>query len=88
MGLSTTSKYVDIEALTAQVALLVEQNKELQHENDWLKRQLFGPKSEKRVEPNPHQMSLGEEFKGPGVSLQRTAGFPQATQSAKFKKHR
>ena len=66
MGLSTTSKSVDIEALTAQVALLVEQNKELQHQNDWLKRQLFGPKSEKRVEPNPHQMSLGEEFKGPG----------------------
>lgn len=45
---------------------MVEQNKELQHQNDWLKRQLFGPKSEKRVEPNPHQMSLGEEFKEPG----------------------
>ena len=66
MGSLTTSKSVDIEALTSQVALLVEQNKELQHQNDWLKRQLFGPKSEKRVEPNPHQMSLGEEFKAPG----------------------
>ena len=65
MGSPTTNKPIDIEALASQMAALVEQNKELQHQNEWLKRQLFGPKSEKRVEPNPYQMSLGEELKAP-----------------------
>lgn len=65
MGSPTTNKPIDIEALASQVAVLVEQNKELQRQNDWLKKQLFGSKSEKRIEPNPYQMSLGEEFKPP-----------------------
>jgi len=47
------------------MAALVEQVKALQHQNDWLKRQLFGSKSEKRLEPNPYQLSLGEEYKPP-----------------------
>ena len=55
----------DLDALASQVAALVEQNKELQRQNDWLKRQLFGQKSEKRIEPNPHQMALGEAFEPP-----------------------
>ena len=63
MGSPTTNKPIDIEALASQMAALVEQNKELQRELDWYKKQLFGPKSEKRLEPNPYQLSLGEEFK-------------------------
>ena len=38
---------------------------ELKRQLDWFKRQLFGSKSEKRVEPNPYQMSLGEEYVAP-----------------------
>ena len=63
MGSPTTNKQIDIEALASQMAALIEQNKELQRELDWYKKQLFGPKSEKRLEPNPYQLSLGEEFK-------------------------
>ena len=65
MASSTTNSSVNVDALTSQVALLVEQNNELKRQNDWLKRQLFGSKSEKRVEPNPYQMALGEEFTPP-----------------------
>ena len=44
---------------------LREENVELKRQLDWFKRQLFGPKSEKRIDPNPYQMSLGEEFAAP-----------------------
>jgi len=44
---------------------LREENAELKRQLDWFKRQMFGPKSEKRVEPNPYQMSLGEQFERP-----------------------
>lgn len=53
---------IDSDSLASQVALLTVQNKELQRQLDWFKRQLFGPKSEKRVELNPHQPALGEQF--------------------------
>jgi len=62
---TTDNSKIDIEALASQVAVLMDQNKELQRQNDWLKRQLFGQKSEKRVEPNPYQMALGEQFEPP-----------------------
>jgi len=62
---TTDSNKKDTDALASQVAALVEQNKELVRQNNWLKRQLFGQKSEKRVEPNPHQMALGEAFEPP-----------------------
>jgi len=47
------------------IGSLQDQNKELQRQLDWFKRQLFGSKSEKQIEPNPHQMFLGEQFKSP-----------------------
>ncbi len=35
----------------------------LQHQLDWFKRQLFGQKSERRIDvSSPDQMSLGEVF--------------------------
>ena len=65
MSSASSNKPIDIEALASQMQTLVEQNKELQRQNDWLKRQLFGSKSEKRLEPNPYQLSLGEEYQPP-----------------------
>ena len=41
------------------------ENADLKKQLDWFKRQLFGPKSEKRIEPNPYQLSLGEAFAAP-----------------------
>ncbi len=38
---------------------LAKHNKQLQHQLDWFKRQLFGRKSEKRIEVSPDQLSLG-----------------------------
>ena len=35
---------------------------ELARQLEWFRKQLFGAKSEKRIEPNPHQMVLGEAF--------------------------
>jgi len=47
------------------VGTLQDQNKELQRQLDWFKHQLFGSKSEKQIEANPHQMFLCEQFKSP-----------------------
>lgn len=35
---------------------------ELARQLEWFNKQLFGAKSEKRIDPNPHQLSLGEAF--------------------------
>ena len=43
---------------TAQISALTEENAQLKHELVWLKRQLFGVKSEKQVIDNPAQVSL------------------------------
>jgi len=44
---------------------LQSENADLKKQLDWFKRQMFGPKSEKQVEPNPYQLSLGEAFAPP-----------------------
>jgi len=44
---------------------LESENADLKKQLEWFKRQLFGPKSEKRIEPNPYQLSLGEAFAPP-----------------------
>lgn len=44
---------------------LVLENAELKRQLDWFRRQVFGAKSEKLVEPNPYQLSLGEAFAPP-----------------------
>ena len=49
-------------SLTKDRNNLQSENADLKKQLDWFKRQLFGPKSEKRVEPNPYQLSLGEAF--------------------------
>jgi len=56
---------VSREELNELVGTLQNQNAELQRQLDWFKRQLFGSKSEKQIEPNPFQLSLGEQFKSP-----------------------
>ena len=38
---------------------------ELKHQLKWLKRQLFGRKSEQFIAPDPSQLSLGEDVMGP-----------------------
>ena len=53
------------ESLKKEGDLLRAENADLKKQLDWFKRQLFGPKSEKRLPHNPYQMSLGEEFKPP-----------------------
>lgn len=52
MGLVRTN-VATIDALTHQVTAL-------QHQLDWFKRQLFGSKSERRVEVDPQQLYLGQ----------------------------
>lgn len=46
------------------VGTLQEQNEELQVQNDWLRRQLFGKKSERLIpaENSPDQLALGEGY--------------------------
>jgi transposase len=49
----------EIVALLQEQERLQARNAELQHQNDWFKRQLFGRKSERRMrEPAPHQLPL------------------------------
>lgn len=48
--------------LDALVGSLRDENAELKRQLDWLKRQVFGSTSEKQIEPNPYQLSLGEQF--------------------------
>ena len=44
-----------------QIAELLARNAELTRQLDWLKRQLFGAKSERRfVDPDTRQLSIGE----------------------------
>ena len=44
---------------------LAAENTELKRQLEWFKRQMFGPKSEKLIDPNPYQLSLGEAFAPP-----------------------
>lgn len=58
---STTSEpcpHAPSSALVEENALLREQLQILQRQLDWFKKQLFGPKSEKRVYDLPEQNSL------------------------------
>ena len=58
-SLSTRTSLDDREALFEEITLLRGQVQELQHQLDWFKRQLFGSKSEKRLEiDNAHQADL------------------------------
>lgn len=56
---NTTVSRTEFNAL---VGSLREENAELKRQLDWFKRQVFGSKSEKQIEPNPYQLSLGEQF--------------------------
>lgn len=47
-----------IASLQGVIADLQDENAQLKSQLDWFKKQLFGPKSEKRVIENPHQGSL------------------------------
>ena len=66
----TTVTRAEVDAL---VTALRDENTELKRQLDWFKRQLFGSRSEKRLEPNPHQLSLGEAFTPPDVSTEERA---------------
>ena len=58
----------------AEIAQLTEQIASLTQQLDWFKRQLFGRKSEKQIEPNPFQSPL---FEAPKPAVQK------ATQTVK-----
>ena len=67
-----TISRVEFDALVATVKTqqekqdaLVAENTRLKRQIEWYRRQLFGPKSEKRQLDNPHQMHLGEGFEVP-----------------------
>ena len=52
---------VDRAALAREVGQLQQQIVGIQHQLDWFRRQIFGQKSEKRIQQTPgQQMSLGE----------------------------
>jgi transposase len=53
------------EELVTNQRKLEDQCAELTRQLEWFKKQLFGQKSEKRVEPNPYQMVFGEAFEPP-----------------------
>ena len=46
-------------------------NTELKHQIAFFQKQLFGQKSEKRHEPDPHQLSLGDSLQGELQELQK-----------------
>src|SRR5262245_2323932 len=55
----------EIRAILQSQQELAEQVAELQHRLDWLKRQLFSSKSERRLpHPDAAQLALGESFAG------------------------
>ena len=56
-------------ALAEENALLRERNQVLQHQLDWFKKQLFGPKSEKRIYDLPQQGGLFEPSEAPSPEL-------------------
>jgi len=59
--------------------------KELQVQVDWFKKQLFGPKSERRLlEPNSLQLSLGDTFSA-DASEGKTVTVPEHTRQSKKK---
>ena len=70
-------------SLTKENNVLVDSNSELNEEIlqikrqlDWFKRQLFGRKSERRIEQNPYQLSLEE-------MLTQEAPLPEASETIK-----
>ena len=63
MAESSTSSSDTPAVSRSEFDALLAQNAELTRQLEWFKKQLFGSKSEKQLETNPHQMHLGEEFK-------------------------
>ena len=59
------------EELVAGHVRLEAQVADLAHQLEWFKKQLFGAKSEKRIDPNPYQMLLGEAFGPPEPPAER-----------------
>ena len=51
---------------TSLAESLKQENTSLKHQWDWLKQQLFGEKSEKRLIDNPNQLAHGEFLKDIG----------------------
>jgi transposase len=59
----------EVAALLASHQALEEQVTQLQHQLEWFKKQLFGPKSERRIiDPPPDQLSSGEGLEKPEAS--------------------
>ena len=60
---SSTKAFADLsrEELLVSVADLAIKLKTTEHQLDWLKRQVFGEKSEKRFMHNPNQLGFGME---------------------------
>ena len=63
----------DVAALLASHQALEEQVAQLKHQLEWFKKQLFGPKSERRlVDFSPDQLSLGEGLGRPAQTAEAT----------------
>ena len=54
----------ELDAMRLRMQSLQSTNEQLQQQLDWFKRQLFGPKSEKRPEPDADQTALFERAQG------------------------
>jgi len=52
------SAHYVINDLTLKNIQLIDRNRDLQQQLDWFKRQVFGQKSEKIIDPGPRQLSL------------------------------
>jgi len=60
---SNNDNRVSRDEINKLVGALQTENAQLKQQLDWFKRQVFGSTSEKQLEPNPYQLSLGEQFK-------------------------
>ena len=72
--------------LTAEVIALREEVAELKHQLSWFRKQVFGPKSEKRPEEHPDQLRLFGNKQTPVPQDQPTQKI--SYERGKFKKHR
>ncbi len=74
----------EVAALLASHEALQADFAEVKRQLEWFKKQLFGPKSERRlVEPSPDQLSLGE-----GLQQAQAQGEPPSQEIAGYKRRR
>jgi len=73
-------------SINAEIVALRGEVSELKHQLAWYKKQLFGPKSEKRVQDNPNQLELFDKEQAPEPQEQPKQKITY--ERGKFKKQR